>query len=595
MKLRRGPAAGESEAGSPDAPPAPTVSSATNPGAGPQIGPRLGELLLERNLVDDGQLAQGLLEQAASGGRLGTALVKLGLLDERDLARVLAEQQGLPLVDLRNDVPEPQALAALSESVARSLHAVPIRYTPEGLLIAVADSEEHDARHVLDQAVDGPIVLVIAPRSDIERTVNNSYRALTAVAQQIRQFQAGINSAGPVADEHAGLQMDDSAPVVKIFDLLLLQAIRDRASDIHIEPMGDELRIRYRIDGALHEVSRLPGSMGPAMVSRIKIMAGMNIVERRRAQDGQIETSADGRPLDVRVSTTSTVFGEKCVLRLLDKGQSLKRMADLGMPADSYERFRELARHPYGMVVVAGPTGSGKTTTLYATLNEMNSTERNLMTIEDPVEYVFPTINQIQIHEQAGVTFANGLRAILRQDPDVILVGEMRDVETSHIAVQAALTGHFVLSSLHSTDAASAVHRFLDMGIEGFLIASSLLGVVAQRLVRRICRHCTVPYQPTADELAFFERATGRVKESFVHGAGCNFCSQTGFENRIGVFELLTVSEEMRELMVANATHQTVREQAIRDGMRPMREEALRLVETDVTTIAEILRGVYLV
>jgi type IV pilus assembly protein PilB len=557
-------------------------------------GPRLGELLLERSLVNDGQLAQGLLEQAASGGRLGTALVKLGLLDERDLARVLAEQQGLPLVDLRNDVPDPEALSALSESVARSLHAVPIRKTSEGLLIAVADSEEHDARHVLQQAVEGPIVLVIAPRSDIERTVNNSYRALSAVEGHIRHFQAGV-SALRAADAQLTDELNEGAPVVKVFDLLLLQAVRDRASDIHIEPLGDEIRVRYRIDGALHEVSRLPASMGPAMISRIKIMAGMNIVERRRAQDGQIETTADGHPLDVRVSTTATVHGEKCVLRLLDKKQSLKGMSDLGMPADSYEQFRELARHPYGMVVVAGPTGSGKTTTLYATLNEMNSSERNLMTIEDPVEYVFPTINQIQIHELAGVTFANGLRSILRQDPDVILVGEMRDVETSHIAVQAALTGHFVLSSLHSTDASSAVHRFLDMGIEGFLIASSLLGVVAQRLVRRICRHCTVPYEPSVDELAFFERATGRVKDTFVHGAGCNFCSHTGFEKRIGVFELLTVTEQMRELIVSNATHQTVREQAIRDGMRPMREEALRLVEEDVTTIAEILRGVYLV
>jgi type IV pilus assembly protein PilB len=587
MKLRRGPA--ES---APEAAPATPSAPRTRPDASPV--PRLGELLLERNLLTDGQLAQGLLEQAASGGRLGTALVKLGLLDERALARVLAEQQGLPLVDLRSDVPEPEALAALSESVARSLNAVPIRKTAGGLLIAVADSEEGDARHVLQQAVEGPVVLVIAPRSDIERTINNSYRALSGVEDQIRHFEAGV-TARPTVDTHLTEQLDDNAPVVKVFDLLLLQAVRDRASDIHIEPLGTAIRVRYRIDGALHEVSRLPAAMGPALVSRIKIMAGMNIVERRRSQDGQIEANADGRPLDVRVSTTLTVFGEKCVLRLLDKSRSLKRMSDLGMPADSYERFRELARNPYGMVVVAGPTGSGKTTTLYATLNELNSSERNLMTIEDPVEYVFPTINQIQIHEQAGVTFANGLRSILRQDPDVILVGEMRDVETSHIAVQAALTGHFVLSSLHATDAASAVHRFLDMGIEGFLIASSLLGVVAQRLVRRTCRHCKVPYQPTADELAFFERATGRIKHSFFHGAGCNFCSQTGFEDRIGVFELLTVTEELRELMVANATHQTLREQAIRDGMRPMREEALRLVDNDVTTIAEILRGVYLV
>jgi type IV pilus assembly protein PilB len=291
----------------------------------------------------------------------------------------------------------------------------------------------------------------------------------------------------------------------------------------------------------------------------------------------------------------STVFGEKCVLRLLDKSRSLKRLGGLGMPPDAYERFRHLARHPYGMVVVAGPTGSGKTTTLYATLNEMNSPERNLMTIEDPVEYVFPTINQTQINEAAGVTFADGLRSILRQDPDVILVGEMRDVETSHIAVQAALTGHFVLSTLHATDASAAVHRFLDMGIEGFLIASSLLGVVAQRLVRRICTHCKVPFEPTIEERAFFEHAAQSDKHDFFHGAGCNFCSHTGYEDRIGVFELLEVTEDMRELIVGSATHQAVRDIAIRNGMRPMRDEALRLVEEDVTTIAEILRGVYLV
>src|ERR1700730_16670979 len=355
MKLRRGP----TEV-APDLEPRQSAShapgTAAPTGTTTAAGPRLGDLLLERNLLSEGQLAQGLLEQAASGGRLGTVLVKLGLLDERGLARVLAEQQGLALADLRNDVPDAQALGALSESVARSLHAVPIRMTAEGLLIAVADSEEGDARHVLQQAVEGPVVLVIAPRSDIERTINNSYRALAGVDDQIRHFQAGV-SALPVADAQLTEQLDDGAPVVKVFDLLLLQGVRDRASDIHI---------RYRSDGALHEVSRLPASMGPALVSRIKIMAGMNIVERRRSQDGQIEATADGRSLDVRGSTTLTVFGEKCVWRLLDKSRSLKRMSDLGMPADSYATFRELARPPYGMVVVAGPTGSGKTTTLYA-------------------------------------------------------------------------------------------------------------------------------------------------------------------------------------------------------------------------------------
>jgi type IV pilus assembly protein PilB len=591
MKLRRGATAVAPEE---DAEPRPGATTPAPQPASGTGGPRLGDLLVEKNLLTDGQLAQGLLEQSASGGRLGTALVKLGLLDERDLARVLAEQQGLPLVDLRTDVPEPAALERLSESVARSVHAVPIRETPDGLLIAVADSEEGDARQVLAQAVQGPIVLVIAPRSDIERTINNCYRALAGVEDQVRHFEAG-STVRQAVEMRPVEQVEEGAPVVKVFDLLLLQAVRDRASDIHIEPLDDAVRVRYRIDGALHEVSRLPSNMGPALVSRIKIMAGMNIVERRRAQDGQIETQVDDRPLDVRVSTTSTVFGEKCVLRLLDKSRSLKRLGELGMPQDTYERFRQLARHPYGMVVVAGPTGSGKTTTLYATLNEMNSPERNLMTIEDPVEYVFPTINQIQINEPAGVTFADGLRAILRQDPDVILVGEMRDVETSHIAVQAALTGHFVLSTLHATDASAAVHRFLDMGIEGFLIASSLLGVVAQRLVRRICRHCMVPYEPTVEERSFFENAAQSDKREFFHGAGCNFCSHTGYEDRVGVFELLQIDEEMRELIVTSATHQNVRDVAIRNGMRPMREEALRLVQEDVTTIAEILRGVYLV
>jgi len=591
MKLRRGPTEVapdlDSTHGGSHAP-----SRVAPTGTTTAAGPRLGDLLLERNLLSEGQLAQGLLEQAASGGRLGTVLVKLGLLDERGLARVLAEQQGLPLVDLRNDVPDPQALGALSESVARSLHAVPIRMTAEGLLIAVADSEEGDARHVLQQAVEGPVVLVIAPRSDIERTINNSYRALAGVDDQIRHFQAGV-SALPVVDAQLTDQLDDGAPVVKVFDLLLLQGVRDRASDIHIEPLGDAIRIRYRIDGALHEVSRLPASMGPALVSRIKIMAGMNIVERRRSQDGQIEATADGRSLDVRVSTTLTVFGEKCVLRLLDKSRSLKRMSDLGMPADSYATFRELARHPYGMVVVAGPTGSGKTTTLYATLNEMNSSERNLMTIEDPVEYVFPTINQIQIHEQAGVTFANGLRSILRQDPDVILVGEMRDVETSHIAVQAALTGHFVLSSLHATDAASALHRFLDMGIEPFLIAPAVLAVVGQRLVRRICNHCRAEYVPTADELSFYRSIGGAEKDQFVQGEGCNFCSGTGYQERVGVYEVLRMTERMRELMVQDPVHSQMRELAIEEGMSPLDAQALRLVEHDITTIPEILRSVY--
>jgi type IV pilus assembly protein PilB len=376
-------------------------------------------------------------------------------------------------------------------------------------------------------------------------------------------------------------------------NLILDQAVRDRASDVHIEPRDEGVRIRNRTDGALHEVMTLPASMAQSLVSRIKIMADMNIVERRRPQDGQFAIAVSGRDLDVRVATTSTVFGEKCVLRLLDKSRALLDLSQLGMPADTEKRFKELVRSPYGMVLCAGPTGSGKTTTLYATVMEINRPEINVMTIEDPVEYVFAEINQIQINEQAGITFAGGLRSILRQDPDSILVGEIRDVETARIAVQSALTGHFVMSSLHATDASAALHRFLDMGIEPFLIASSLLGVVSQRLVRKVCPSCRTAYEPTAEELAFFQRVGGKTPGAFFHGEGCNFCAQTGYLERIGVYEVLQVSDEIRRLILDGAASELVRQVAIQEGMRPLAAEAAALVAQGVTTIDEVIRTIY--
>jgi type IV pilus assembly protein PilB len=335
--------------------------------------------------------------------------------------------------------------------------------------------------------------------------------------------------------------------------------------------------------------------MGGAIASRIKVLGNMNIVERRRPQDGQIAMVIDDRPIDIRVATTGTVFGEKVVMRLLDKSRPLFRLADLGMPPATEQRFGGVIRSPYGMVICAGPTGSGKTTTLYASVSEINGVERNITTIEDPVEYVFPSLNQIQINEQAGVTFAAGLRSILRQDPDVILVGEIRDAETAHIAVQSALTGHFVLSSLHATDAVSALYRFLDMGIEPFLIASSVLAVVGQRLLRRTCPHCRTPYQLTPEEDAFYRQAggAGRVTPFWV-GAGCNLCSDTGYLDRVGVYELLVLSEEMRVLVIAsNPSHDDMRRLAVTQGMSSMRREAIRLVDEDVTTVAEVVRTIY--
>ncbi len=389
--------------------------------------------------------------------------------------------------------------------------------------------------------------LYLVPPSTARQALDRTYRALADVDRMVKAFEATDTprpGALPGRDESIG----SDSPIAKVVTMLVTEALRERASDIHLEPSDGIMRVRFRIDGALHDVLTLPLSMAGALVSRVKILANMNIVERRRAQDGQFATEVDERGIDVRVSTMATVFGEKCVMRVLDKSRSLYKLGEPGACRIGSTQARvpaKMVRSPFGMVLCAGPTGSGKTTTLYATLNEIDERSRNVVTIEDPVEYVFPSINQIQTNEQAGITFADGLRAILRQDPDVILVGEIRDTETARIATQAALTGHFVLSSLHATDSVAALHRFLDMGIEAFLLASSILGVVSQRLVRRICKSCAVPYEPTAEEIAFYKEAGGEG-DSFVRGAGCQICSDTGYLDRIGVYEFLHMTPEIR-------------------------------------------------
>ncbi|MGZ4735617.1 MAG: GspE/PulE family protein [Acidimicrobiia bacterium] len=562
--------------------------------AAPEERKRLGEVLVDRQLLTGAQLDEALAAQAGSGKRLGEYLVDAGILDERDLASALADQFGLEVVDLRRSVPSDDAVAALEDEQARDWLAIPLRRTEFGYDVAVADPSEPGLADKLRDQLHQPAKLYVAGVSDVRRAIDVAYKATSRVGEHVRLFEARAEARrAEHIDEAVGQQVDENAPVVQVVNLLLSQAVTERASDVHIEPMDDRLRIRNRVDGALHEVLSLPAGMGPALVSRIKVMANMNIVERRRPQGGQLEATVDGVPLDVRVSTTSTVQGEKCVLRILDKRRALFELSDLGMPPDMLGTYESLVRSPYGMVICAGPTGSGKTTTLYATLTKINSTEINVMTVEDPVEYVFPSVNQIQINEQAGVTFAGGLRSILRQDPDAILVGEIRDVETARMAVQSALTGHLVLSSLHATDAVSALHRFLDMGIESFLIASSMLGVVGQRLVRRICPECKVPYQPSPEELAVWEKTGMSPKETFFHGEGCVFCSQTGYQGRIGVYEVLRVTDEMKALIVANANHDQLKDMAVEQGMIPLQDQALRLVEKDVTTVAEIMRTIY--
>ncbi|HEX8080152.1 MAG TPA: GspE/PulE family protein [Jatrophihabitans sp.] len=556
-------------------------------------GRRLGELIVDARLATQAQVVAAL-EEAQHGAtkRLGRLLLDRGIITERDLTRMIAEQSSVSAVDLRSVTPDPEVAGLITADSARALSALPLSIDEGIVLVAVADPSETtivSLRALLGQDVQ----VTVAGQSDLLRAIDNTYRAITGVSSQVKLFEA-----------RDGLRRDtvrmdtpttaDEAPVVRVVQMMIAQGVRDRASDIHIEPQDDRVRVRYRIDGALHDVLDLPGSMGPAMVSRIKILAGMNIVERRRAQDGQIGTEIEGRAVDIRVSTTAVVGGEKVVLRLLDKSRPLFKLEQLGMPAAMARRYAAMLRAPYGMVICAGPTGSGKTTTLYGSLAEINSPDRNIMTIEDPVEYTFSSINQIQINEQAGITFAGGLRSILRQDPDVILVGEVRDVETARIAVQSALTGHFVLSSLHATDSVSALHRLIDMGIETFLIASSVTAVLSQRLVRRICPHCREPYQPSAEELAFLRAIDGEAPDDgFLHGAGCNFCARTGYLERTGVYEMLTLSDGIRELVLERASHDELRKLARAEGMSTLLEEAANLVREGATDLAEIMRSVY--
>ncbi|MGQ0826159.1 MAG: GspE/PulE family protein [Actinomycetota bacterium] len=574
-----------------------TSGTAASGSDGPShSGTPLGELLVGRGLVTEEQLKQALLDQAGSGKRLGHILVDLGLISERTLVEVLADQLGMDIIDLRSVELDTEMTSLLSEEDARRLSAVPIRREGARIAVAVGDPLAANLQQQLIEALESPVLLMITVKSDIERVLDRLHSSTADLGDALRLFEAKLETrkAAQSSDAQVITTVDENAPVVKVVGLIFEQAVRDRASDVHIQPGPDVVRIRVRTDGALHEIMTLPGQMGPALASRIKVMADMNIVEKRKPQDGQLAIAVAGRELDVRVSTTPTVFGEKTVLRLLDKSRALIELRELGMPRDTYERYSDLVRSPYGMVICAGPTGSGKTTTLYATLSAIVDDAINVVTVEDPVEYVFPKVAQIQINEPAGLSFANGLRAILRQDPDAILVGEIRDVETARIAVQAALTGHFVLSSLHATDATSALHRFIDMGIEHFLIASSLLGIVGQRLIRKICKHCIEPYTPTAEECSFYERGEGDlIKTDFTRGAGCNFCGQTGYFDRIGIYEVLAITDEMKQLIVENAPHAELRRLAINQGMKTLREQAIRLVNEDTTTIGEVLRTVY--
>ena len=551
---------------------------------------RLGDVLVAENLITPEEVSAALNLQGASGRQLGAILVEQGVIDPRVLTRALAAQLGLPTIDLRRERPTDEAIELLDEAIARQFLIVPMRVLDGVLDVAIADGNDPRVRAELERLPVRAVNIYLAPPADVQVSINTHYRVLSSVDDDVLQIWA---EASPEESETIVVTGGD-APIIQLVNKIVAQAMRDRASDVHVEPTEGRIRIRYRVDGALREVLSLPANVGPELVSRIKIMAEMDIVERRRPQDGQFQMQVDGVGLDVRVATASTIWGETAVLRLLDKTRSMKRLSELGMPDETYQRFLSIVHKPYGMIVCSGPTGSGKTTTLYATLAEISRAELNVMTIEDPVEYVFPAVNQMQINLQADVTFATGLKSILRQDPDVILVGEIRDQETAGIAVQSALTGHLVMSSLHATDASSALYRLVDMGIEPFLVSSSLVGVVGQRLVRRVCEACAAPYSPAPNELQWYGHLGGPEKERFVRGTGCNFCLHTGYRDRVGVYEVLTVTDDIGKVLIRGGSPRELRDTALEQGMRTMGNEAMQLVAQDVTTIDEVIRNVYL-
>ncbi|MCG0278420.1 MAG: Flp pilus assembly complex ATPase component TadA [Thermanaeromonas sp.] len=555
--------------------------------------PRLGDLLINAGLLTPEQLEQALKEQRRTGERLGKVLARLGLVSEKDILEVLEFQLGIPKVVLADYNLDPEVVKLIPEGLARRYLAVPVRKDGNRLLVAMADPLNLTALDDLRLATGLEIMPAIASEAEIEAALSRLWQpvwgsdnitGLEEVAAAAARARESFD-----LDEVARAGME-GAPAVQLVNKIIVQAVRSRASDIHIEPQEGYIRVRFRIDGLLREVLRLPLGILSSLISRIKIMGGMDIAEKRLPQDGRFQVTLEKRNIDVRVSSMPTVYGEKVVLRILDKATMLLPLDALGFLPDTKERYESLIRSAYGMILITGPTGSGKTTTLYATLNALSSPEKNIVTIEDPVEYLLQGINQTGVNPKAGLDFASGLRAILRQDPDVIMVGEIRDRETADIAVRAATTGHLVFSTLHTNDAAGAVTRLLDMGIEPFLVNSSLIGVVAQRLVRLICPRCKEPYKPEqgASLYSFLgEEGEGRV---FYRGRGCRDCNYTGYQGRTAIQEVLVVNEEIRSLVSAKAPATEIKKAAVAGGMITLREDGLLKASQGLTTVEEVIR-----
>ena len=560
----------------------------------PTIAPpqkKFGEMLVEAGLLTPEQLDRAVEEARQSQKRLGEYLVEERLVTPEDVAMTLSVQLKLPIIDLRRHPVQPEAVRLIPEEYARRHDLIPIEVSDSVLVVVMADPANIQVLEDLKTQARMAIQSAVGILSDIREAINRNYRASGEIEEQISRVAPEV--AEPAVEEAVTPDLIAQTPIVRTLDLLIAQAVRDRASDIHLEPQERNLRVRYRIDGILHEVQILPLSVHPPLVSRLKVMAGMNIAERRRPQDGQFSIRVEEKEVDFRVATSDSAHGEMVVLRVLDKSLSLLALTELGFLPETLERYSQMLRTPFGMILVGGPTGSGKTTTLYASVNQLDRGERNIVTIEDPIEYHFEGVNQIQVNPRADITFAGGLRAIMRLDPDVILVDEIRDDDTARMATQAALTGHLVLSSIHANDALGVLFRLLDLGVEPFLISSALVGAVSQRMVRRVCPHCRSLSEVPPDERQVYELELGERPEKLYYGAGCNSCANTGYLGRTGVFEVLMLSEELRRMLLRGASAGEMRAQATSEGMAPMRRSAMLNVQQGITTPYEVIRNIF--
>ena len=573
-------------------------------------GPKklIGNILLEKGVITQEQLDEALNVQKNTTEQIGRILTDLGHVTERDVLRAHAEQLGIPFLELDQTSVDEDVAKAIPQSVVQRYNAIPIRRSGNRLTVAMSDPSNvfalDDMRLITGYEID-PILATVEDISALlddtdgasgggQEELQTALDALDGGLGAALGDELDIAAAGTEDDVDRAQVMEEEAPIIRVVNVVIQQAIKDRASDIHVEPDRRGVRIRYRIDGVLHEVMRVPKYVHAPLVSRIKIMGDMNIAERRIPQDGRIHIRHEGNDYDLRVSSLPTVFGEKVVMRILDQSSVMIGLNKMGMAGETQAQLESVIVQPNGMILSTGPTGSGKTTTQYSILNKINSVEKNIITIEDPVEYQLGGLNQVHVNRKAGLTFASAMRSFLRQDPDIIMVGEIRDLETAETAVQASLTGHLVLSTLHTNDAPSAITRLMDMGVEPFLIASSIIGILAQRLARRICPNCKEPYKPPAEAL---HRVGFNVDDMenvvFYRGRGCEQCRHTGYRGRSGIFEMMLVGEEVADLTVKRAPLSEIRAAALAGGMKTLKMDGFQKVLEGLTTVEEVMRVIF--